>query len=133
MAHRAGLVFSGLVMRRSGGPLNRERVALQAEQVHLAHAQVAWIGGPVGRVTTATALGLHRHMLIHKWPLFVGMALDANRVAAGHRPYLPERSGAVDVVAVAALNETFVDAMVIRLREVGLGRHMASVAEFGLC
>ena len=120
-------------MGRSGRALHWERVTLQAEQVYLAHSQVAWIGGPVRRVTTAAALRLHRHVFIHKRSLFVGMALDADRVSAGHRPDLPEGSGAVDVVAVAALDETFVYAMVVRLREVGLGGNMASVAELGLC
>jgi hypothetical protein len=38
----------------------------------------------------------------------------------------------VDIVAVAALDEAFVYAMVIRLREVGLRVDMASVTEFGL-
>ena len=44
VAHRARLVFGGLVMGRSGGTLYRERVTLQAEQIYLAHAQVARIG-----------------------------------------------------------------------------------------
>ena len=113
--------------------MNRERVALQAEQVHLAHAQVARIGRPVGRVTTATALCLHRYMFINKRPLFVGMALDTNCVPTGHGPHLAEGGRAVDVVAVAALDEAFVYPVVIRFCEVGLRSYMTSVAETGLC
>jgi hypothetical protein len=71
-------------------------------------------------------------MLKNERPLLVGMALDTNRVPTRQGPHLAEGGGAVDVVAVAALDEAFVDAMVIRLREVGLGGHMTSVAEFGL-
>jgi hypothetical protein len=72
-------------------------------------------------------------MLINERALLVGMTLDANRVTGRHGPDLAEGSCTVDVVAVAALNETFVYTMVVRLREVGLGGHMASVAKFGLC
>jgi hypothetical protein len=39
----------------------------------------------------------------------------------------------MDVVAVAALDETFVDAMMIWLREISFGGDMTSIAEFGLC
>ena len=38
VAHRARLVFGGLIMGRSRGTLDRECVTLQAEQIHLAHA-----------------------------------------------------------------------------------------------
>jgi hypothetical protein len=71
-------------------------------------------------------------MLINKRSLFVGVALDTNRVPTRQGPHLAEGGGAVDVVAVAALDEAFVYAMVIRLREVGLRVDMASVTEFGL-
>ena len=39
----------------------------------------------------------------------------------------------MDVVAVAALDETFVDAMMIWLSEIGFGGDMTSIAELGLC
>ena len=86
----------------------------------------------MGHVTTAAALRLHRYMFKNKRPLLVGMALDTNRVPTRHGPHLAEGGRAVDVVAVAALDEAFVYAMVIRLREVGLRGDMTSVAEFGL-
>jgi hypothetical protein len=120
-------------MGRSGGALHRERMALQAEQVHLAHTQVARIGRTVGSVATATALCLHRHVLVNKRSLFFGMALDTNRVPTGQGPRLAEGGRAVDVVAVTALDEAFVYPVVIRLREVGLRGCMTSVAETGLC
>ena len=86
----------------------------------------------MGRVTTAAALSLDRYVLINKRSLFVGMAFDTNRVPARHGPHLPEGGGAMDVVAVAALDETFVDPMVIRFREVGFGSCMTPITEIGL-
>ena len=87
----------------------------------------------MGHVTTATSFRLHRYMLINKRSLFVGMALDTNRVPTRHGPDLAEGGCAVDVVAVAALDETFVYAMMIWLREIGFGGDMTSIAELGLC
>jgi len=87
----------------------------------------------VGRVTTAAALSLDWYVLIDERSLLVSMAFDANCVPARHDPRLAERSGAVDIMAVAALDETFVYSMVIRLCEVGLGCRMTSVTELGLC
>ena len=132
MAHRARLVLGGLIMGRSRGTLDRERVALQAQQIHLAHAQETRIGRPMRHVTTATSFRLHRYMLKNERPLLVGVALDTNCVPTRHGPHLAEGGSAVDVVAVAALDEAFVYAMVIRLREVGLRVDVTSVAEFGL-
>ena len=108
-------------------------MALQAQQVHLAHAQETRVGGAVGRMTTGAAFRLHRHMLIHKRAVRVGMALDANGVSAGQGPDLAEGGGAVNVVAVAALNQAFVYAMVIRLGKLSFGGSMTSVAEVGSC
>ena len=87
----------------------------------------------MGRVTAAAALSFDWYVLINERALLIGMALDANHVPARHRPHLAECSGAVDVMAVAALDETFVYSMVKRLCEVGLGRRMTSVTELGLC
>ena len=39
----------------------------------------------------------------------------------------------MDVVAIAALDESLVDTMAIRLREVCFDRDMTSIAEIGLC
>ena len=98
----------------------------------MAHTQIARIGRAVGRVTTAAALSLDRHMLINERALLVGMTLDANRVAGRHGPDLPEGRCTVDVVAVAASDETFVYSMVKRLRKVCLGSGMTSVTEIRL-
>jgi hypothetical protein len=133
VAHRARLIFGGLVMGRSRGPLSGKCVALQAQQVHLAHAQIARVGRTVGRVTTTAALSLHRYMFENERPLLVGVALHTDRVPTRHGPHLSERGRTMYVVAVAALDETFVYAMMIWLREIGFGGNMTSIAELGLC
>jgi hypothetical protein len=107
-------------------------MALKAHQVDLAHPQEAWICRPVWRVTTVTALGLYRYVLIDEGTLFVDVALDANLVATRHRPYLADGGCAMSVVTIAALDQTFVDPMVKWLRKVCLGGRMASVTELGL-
>jgi len=133
VAHCARLIFGGLIVGRPRRTLSRKCVTLQAQQIHLAHAQVTWIGGAVGTVTTAAALSLHRHMFIDKGALLVGVALGTNRVAARQCPCLAEGGSAVNIVAVAALDQAFVHSMVIRLREVGFRGGMTSIAETGLC
>ena len=87
----------------------------------------------MGGVTTATALSLDRYVFINEWSLLVGVALDANRVPGRHGSYLAEGGCAMNVMAVAALDETFFDSMMKRLGEVGFGSRMTSVAEIGLC
>ena len=72
-------------------------------------------------------------MFINERALLVGMALDTNRIPARHSPHLAECGRAMNVMAVAALDQAFVYPMVIRLREVGLRGCMTSVAEAGLC
>ena len=81
------------------------------------------------RMTTAAALRLHGYVLIDERTPLVGMAVDANRVAGWHRSDLANRGRAMDVVAIAAPNQTFVDSMVIGLGKVGFCRRMTSVAK----
>ena len=112
--------------------LGRERMALQAQQVHLTHAQVTGVGRSVWRVTTAAAFGLHWHMFIDEGAGFVRVALGADGIPAGQRPHLPESRRSVHVVAVTALDKTFVDSMVVRLGEVSLRRGVTPIAELWL-
>ena len=116
-------------MRWALRTLRGEGVTLQAQQVHLAHAQKTWIRRTMRRVTTCTAVGLYGHMFIHKRSLFVDMAREANLVSIGKSPDLPQGGRAMSIVAIAALNQTFVDAVVIGLAKVSLGSRMAAIAE----
>src|SRR5260370_35983687 len=77
VAHGARLIFGGLIVGRSRRSLSRKCVTLQTQQLHLAYAQATWIGRSGGRVTTAAALRLHRHIFVDRWALRVSMALDA--------------------------------------------------------
>jgi hypothetical protein len=80
-------------------------------------------------MTTATAFGLYRHVFIDERPLFVDMAFEANLVSTRKSPDLADGGRAVSIVAVAALNQAFVDAVVKGLRKVRLGSRVATVAE----
>lgn len=84
------------------------------------------------RVTTGTAIGLYRHVFIDERPLFVGMAFEANLISIGKRPDLAQGGRAMGIVAVATLNQAFVDAVVIGPAKVSLCSRMAAVAESGL-
>ena len=132
VAHRARLILGGLIVPRTRGPLGRERVTLQAEQVHLAHTQITGVGRSVWRMTTAAALGLYWHVFIDKRTGLVRMALGADGIPGGQCPYLSESCRSVHVMAVTALDKAFVDSMVVGLGEVSLRGCVASVAELWL-
>jgi hypothetical protein len=93
-------------------------VALQTEHVHRHHLEQPGIGGTVGRVATAAALGFYWHMLVDEWPLLIDMALVANGVAARQAAQLPHHRRSMRVVAVDTLHQAFVDSVVIRLGEI---------------
>ena len=132
VAHRARLVFRGLVVTRTCRALGRKRVTLQAQHVHLAHPQVTGVGRSVWRMTTAAALGLYWHVFIDKRTGLVRMALGADGIPGGQCPYLSESCRSVHVMAVTALDKAFVDSMVVGLGEVSLRGCVASVAELWL-
>jgi len=119
-------------MSGSAGAHGRKGVTLQAQQVHLAHAKKAWIVRPVWRVATGAAFRLHRYMFINEGTLLVGVTLNANLIPTGKSSDLPQCGCAVDVVAVAAVDDAFIDAMVIGLSEIRFGRSMTTIAEVGL-
>ena len=79
-------------------------------------------------MATGAAFRFYRHMLVHKRAARVGMALHASGISAGQSLGLAERGGAVNVVAVAAMNQSFVYAMVIRPGKLSFGRGMARIA-----
>ena len=83
-------------------------------------------------MTTATAFRLHRHVFVDEGPLLIRVALVANRIATGHGSDLADGGGAMNVVAVAALEQALRNPVVIRFGEVGFGRGVASIAELRL-
>lgn len=124
--------------RRGGGSVcptgaqNRKGVTLQAQEVDLAHAEKARIVRPMRRVTTDAAFRLHRDVFIYKGPLLVGVTLRTNCISTGKSSDLPQCGCAMNVVAVAAVDEAFIHAVVIGLGEIRFGRSMTSIAEVGL-
>lgn len=107
-------------------------MTLQAQEVDLAYAKKAWIVRPVRRVATGAAFCFHGYVFIYKGSLLVGVTLRADRISAGSSSGLPQCGCAMNVVAVAAVDQAFVDAVVICLGEVRFSRGMTAVAELGL-
>src|SRR5215467_4842644 len=83
-------------------------------------------------MTTAAPFGLYRHVFVDEWTLLIGMALDAGSVAVRHGAHLAKSGGAMNVVTVGTLNQSFVYTMVIGLEKVSLRGRVAPVAEFRL-
>ena len=119
-------------MSRSTRAQNWKGVTLEAQEIDLAHAEEAWIVRPVWRVATGAPFRLHRDVFIHKRPFLVGMTLGANCISAGQSSDLSQCGCAVDIVAIAAMNEAFIDPMVIGFSEIRLSRGVTSIAEVGL-
>ncbi len=88
VTHGAGLILRRLIVCWPGWSLTGEAMALQTEHVHRHDFKQPGIGGAVGRMATAAALGLHRHMLINERPLLFRVAFVANSVAARQRAHL---------------------------------------------
>lgn len=119
-------------MPRPSRSLCRKRVALQTQQVHLAHTQKTRIGRSMRRVTAAASLCLHRNVFVYERPCLVGVTLGTDRVSAWQRPYLAKRRCSMHVVAITASDKTFVHTVVIRLSKVCFGSRVAPIAETGL-
>lgn len=132
VAQGARLIARGLVME---GRCSRYRVvkgngvALQAKKVHLAHAQQPRIGGSVRIVAAHTAFGFDRDMLEDKWALLVRMAAIANRLLVCGSAQLTVQESAVRIVAIGALDQAFVYAVMKGFRKIGPPFQVAAVTE----
>jgi hypothetical protein len=104
VAHGARLIFLRLVVCRPDRPQTRKAMALQAQQIDLAHAQETRIRRAMRSMATGAAFGFDRHVLVHERALLVGMALVANRFSTLRGAHLAQSGRAVHVVAVAALD-----------------------------
>ena len=107
-------------------------MALQAEQVHVAQFQHMGIGSTVRQMAGLTSVDLHRLVFEYKGALLVRVALEAHRVLRGRSPHLVGLYRAVHVVAIAALDQPFVHAMMERHVELRFLLEMAPVAKLGL-
>ena len=100
-------------------------MALQAQQVHLAHSQETRVRGAMGCMAGGAAFRFHRYMLVHKRSTRIGMALHASGISTGQGLGLAERGSAVNVVAVAAMNQPFIYAMMVRPGKLSFGGSVA--------
>src|ERR1700682_274027 len=134
MAHGAGLILLGLIMEgrnRGCSHIRGKCVALKAQQVHLCAFEKPRIGTAVRRMAGNAPFGLHRRMLVYERPRFVAVALKAGGVLRCRDTELPALKSAVRIVAIIALHEPFVHAMVEGARELLLDLQMAAVTKLG--
>ncbi len=78
------------------------------------------------------ALNLYRRMLVHKWPLLVRVAGEANCILRGGSAQLLRLDGAVHVMAIATLNQALIHAMVEGHFEFGFFVEVAAVTKLRL-
>jgi len=104
-------------------------MTLQAEQIYLTHPQEARIGGSVRCVTGTAAFGFDWNMLEHERSLLVGVAFVTSCVAARKSLHLAQGCGPVYVMAVTTLDQSFVDAVMVRLCEVCFLRNVTAVTK----
>ena len=107
-------------------------MALQANEVDVAQLQHVGIRTTVDQVAGLAAVGLHGLMFEDERALLVGMALEADCVLGGGSADLFGPFGAVHVVAIAALHEAFIHAMMEGHFKLSFLLEMAGVAELGL-
>ena len=107
-------------------------MALQAEQIDVAQFQHVGIGSAMCQMAGLTSINLHRLVLEYKGALLVGVAFEANCVLRGGSAHLFGTHRTVHVVAIAALDQPFIHAMMERHVELGFLLEMACVAKFGL-
>jgi len=96
-------------------------MALETQEVHLVHSQETRVRGAMGRMASSASFRFYWYMLVHKRATRIGMALHAGGISAGQSLGLAKRGGAVNVVAVATMNQSFVHAMVIRPGKLSFG------------
>jgi len=132
VAHCAGLVFLRLVMERrsrGGRSIHRERVTFETNQIYVAALQQARVRRTMRRVARHAALGLDGSVLPGKWTCLVCMAVETNHVLGGGGTQLLRQKTAVLVVAIGAVDQALIHAMVERLGEIRLDFQMAAVTQ----
>ena len=79
-------------------------MALQTEQVDVTELQHVGIRSTVRQMAGLASVDLDGHVFEHKWPLLVGVALEADCILRGRSPHLVGLYRSVNVVAIAALD-----------------------------
>jgi uncharacterized membrane protein len=81
------------------------------------------------RVADRAAFDLHRFVFIDEGSGFIGMTLEANQIFGRRGSQLPGQESAMRVVAVGAIQEAFIDAVMEGPRKLLLVVEMAAVAK----
>src|ERR1700683_837509 len=113
VTHRASLILRRLIVKggRAGRVGERRGVAGKAEQVHVAHFEQMYVRRAVRRMARDAAFDLHWLVLVNKWTALIFVAVIANRVHRRGAAQLVRTLGAVGIVAIRALYESFVHAV----------------------
>ncbi len=96
------------------------RVALQAEQIDVAYAQHVRIGASVRNVAGRASLDFYGLMFEHERPLLVGVAGEADGILCRRGTHLLWPDRAVRIMAIGALDQALVYAMMKWHFELGL-------------
>jgi hypothetical protein len=107
-------------------------VALQAEQIDIAELQHVGIGSPMDDVAGLAAIDFDGRMLVHKRPLLVSVAFEADSVLGGRCPHLLRLHCPMWVVTIRALHEPLVYAVMERHLELRFLCEVAGIAKLGL-
>lgn len=107
-------------------------MALQAQQVDVAQPQHVRVRAAMCQVARLASVDLYRRMLVHKRALLVRVTLEADRILRRVGPHLLRPHCPVRIVAVAALNEPLIHAVMERHFELRLLLEVAGVAKLGL-
>ena len=107
-------------------------MALQAKHVDVAEFEQVRVRRTVSDVARRAAVDFHCSVLEDEGAVLLNVALETNGVLRGGGSHLLRGDGAVRVMTVGTLHETFVDAMVEGHSELRLLLQMARVAKLGL-
>ena len=135
MANRACLELGGLIVERGSSGRRTERrigVALHAQDVDVGEFQKMDVGGAVRRMAGHAAFGLDRGVLEDEGTALIDVAGEADGVLGGGGAKLRLAESAMGIVAIGALHEAFVDAVMHGHIELSLVFEMAAIAELGL-
>ncbi len=84
------------------------------------------------QVARPAAIDLYRRVFVDKRPLLIGVAFETDCVLRGGSHHLFGPRGAVRIVAIGALNESFIHSMMERHIELRLLLQMAGIAKLRL-
>lgn len=136
VAKCARLVLNGLVVGRSNRLSRREvgrrRMALEADRIHVCAIEQPRIWSAVRCMAGRAALGLHYHVLVYEWPCSLAMTFCADHIHLRRRAKVFAIEGAMRIVTVGALQETFFNLVMEGHVELCLGFGVALVAQLRL-